>query len=227
VLFYYFLVRYSRSSSISDLSSKIEQLSGSPKRTRLQALEPQSWEVFAGRALAGRTFASCTETALAYEREADTWEGGHKEETMFSRLATCDTKFSKTLGPSLQLDQETEEVWGGDHWPHSRWRGLSLKSQAKSSMLAVSWLRFTESCIAWKDRLAAIRLYEKKFQRSFLALSMAAQLKPSATTLSLLRWKPFTKDKTMERKSDKNRGLVAIADFRLPILDFVTLIDVL
>ena len=36
-----FPMRYSRSLSISDLSSRMESLSGSPKRTRLQALESE------------------------------------------------------------------------------------------------------------------------------------------------------------------------------------------
>ena len=36
-----FPMRYSRSLSMSDLSSRMESLSGSPKRTRLQALESE------------------------------------------------------------------------------------------------------------------------------------------------------------------------------------------
>jgi hypothetical protein len=66
-----FPVRYS---STSDLSSKIEPLSGSPKRTRLQALESEGLEFFAGRALVGRervTCDGCAKAALAYERGTD------------------------------------------------------------------------------------------------------------------------------------------------------------
>ena len=95
-----FPVRNSRNSSISDLSSKIEPLSGSPKRIRLQALESESSVVFEVEALAGGKgvrFAGFIEAVLAYEGEAEAWEGACDEESNFSRLSTLDIMFCKIL----------------------------------------------------------------------------------------------------------------------------------
>ena len=86
-----FPIRYSRSLSISDLSSRMESLSGSPKRTRLQALESEILEDTLGPLVERVAAALVGVLDAASAKEVEGGGGiGLLEDSIFSRFSIFD-----------------------------------------------------------------------------------------------------------------------------------------
>ena len=124
-----FPMRYSRSLSISDLSSRMESLSGSPKRTRLQALESEILDDTLGPIVERVAAALVGVLDGASAKEVEGGGGiGLLEDSIFSRL-TWDVLTSVPsihlccAGPVQQLGLDSGKEGVGGHWPHSRWEG--------------------------------------------------------------------------------------------------------